>query len=339
LNSRPIAIGEPLVPGPLRDFVQTSVRRACGGRAVAEIHRKPSDYHSSFPLDELSVRLVDGSQLTLIFKDVGPDVLSGSAKDAKPGFLFDSRREVEVYRKILPADQRFGPKLFGAVTDPSLGCYWLLLEKVRGIELYQVGELELWKSVVRRLAEMHRKLGPVSNDLAESAHLLRYDAAYFRRWPQRAQSFVGSSLSGAAADTFRRVVDRYDQVIDTLDALPTTFVHGEFYASNVLLERAGSATRVTAVDWEMAGMGSGLIDLAAIMSGAWTGDQRLEMALVYYDAIGSDLGTMSVAEFFHALDCCRLHIAMQWLGWSQNWRPPAGHAHDWLGDILEIAAQ
>ena len=31
---------------------------------------------------------------------------------------------------------------------------------------------------------------------------------------------------------------------------------------------------------------------------------------------------------------CRLHLALQWLGWSPDWRPPPEHAHDWLGEAL-----
>ena len=28
------------------------------------------------------------------------------------------------------------------------------------------------------------------------------------------------------------------------------------------------------------------------------------------------------------LDCCRLHLAVRMLGWSDDWKPPAEHAHD-----------
>ena len=55
---------------------------------------------------------------------------------------------------------------------------------------------------------------------------------------------------------------------ERLLALPVGFIHGELYPSNVLVgERTG---RICAVDWEMAGIGPLLLDLAALTSGAWT---------------------------------------------------------------------
>jgi hypothetical protein len=42
-------------------------------------------------------------------------------------------------------------------------------------------------------------------------------------------------------------------------------------------------------------------------------------------------------EFFTALDYCRLHIAIQWLGWAPNWSPPVENAHDWLNEALHLA--
>jgi hypothetical protein len=38
-----------------------------------------------------------------------------------------------------------------------------------------------------------------------------------------------------------------------------------------------------------------------------------------------------------SLDVCRLHLAIQWLGWSTDWTPPKEHAHDWLGEAIALA--
>jgi len=37
------------------------------------------------------------------------------------------------------------------------------------------------------------------------------------------------------------------------------------------------------------------------------------------------------------LNCCRLFLAVQWLGWADKWVPPSEHAHDWLAEALELA--
>jgi hypothetical protein len=38
-----------------------------------------------------------------------------------------------------------------------------------------------------------------------------------------------------------------------------------------------------------------------------------------------------------ALDYCRLHLAVQWLGWAPEWSPPPEHTQDWLGEALGLA--
>jgi aminoglycoside phosphotransferase (APT) family kinase protein len=117
-------------------------------------------------------------------------------------------------------------------------------------------------------------------------------------------------------------------------------IHGEFYASNVLVQ-TGEEKRVCAVDWEMAAFGPGLTDLAALTAGSWTDGQRTAIALAYHDALSSTDTSWrpSVQEFLDALDCCRLQAALQWLGWASNWTPPPEHRHDWLGDVLQVISR
>jgi hypothetical protein len=88
----------------------------------------------------------------------------------------------------------------------------------------------------------------------------------------------------------------------------------------------------------MAGLGPGLIDLAALTAGKWTEAERLALARAYHAELASrQAGSMSWEMFLHALDCCRLHSAVQWLGWSPIWSPPEAHTQDWLGEALILA--
>jgi N utilization substance protein B len=45
------------------------------------------------------------------------------------------------------------------------------------------------------------------------------------------------------------------------------------------------------------------------------------------------------AKFHTDLDCCRLHQAVQFLGWSRNWSAPPEHAQDWLDEALAVATR
>ena len=110
-----------------------------------------------------------------------------------------------------------------------------------------------------------------------------------------------------------------------------------FFASNVLVETAAGEVRVRPVDWEVAGMGPMLMDLAALTAG-WTEDQRAELAISYRTGVSGENGTsQSHDDFMRGLDCCRLQLAVQLLGWARQWTPPATHTQDWLGEALHAA--
>lgn len=271
------------------------------GRPVASIGRKPYSYRTSHQIDELEVVLADGAQMALLLKDLRRSELEPAARLAKPEFLHNPHRELEAYRLLADAG-------LGTPICYDAGDHWLLLEKVQGVELWQLGELEAWVAAARWLARFHSHFArrpPVSD------RLIRYDADYFALWPVRAQR-GHPALAG--------VVTGYERVVEILSALPTTFVHGEFYSSNVLV----AGHRIAPVDWEMAGVGPGILDLAALVTG-WDPAERAAIIAAYGETSSQ------------ALDAAQLHLALQWLGWSPDWTPPPQHARDWLADALAAA--
>jgi hypothetical protein len=271
------------------------------GRPVASVQRRPYPYGTSHRLDELEVVLLDGTRLDLLLKDLRISELGATARGTKPEFLYNPLREVEAYRVLATSG-------LGAPICHDAGDDWVLLEKVAGLELWQVGDLDSWVEAARWLDRLHALFAVRPPD---SQHFLRYDAAYFRMWPNRAQRRhpVLSSVLGG-----------YERVVEMLSGLPTTLIHGEFYASNVLV----AGRRIAPVDWEMAGIGPGVLDVAALSTG-WTEEESAAIVGAY--------GDVPTAE----LDAARLHLALQWLGWSPQWTPPPEHAHDWLGEAMLVA--
>jgi hypothetical protein len=272
-----------------------------GARSVS---RRPFEYRSSAPMSELEA---DGR--TLLLKDLSPSALTEQARAAKLHFLHDPRREPEVYRSLLAGAGLGTAELAAAVSDSGHDRHWLVVEKVSGVELYQVGELERWAEAMRWLARCHDHFAGI----APADHLARYDRRFFELWPARA----GVSLAG------------YDAVIARLAGLPTTLVHGDLYASNVLVANG----RVCPVDWELAGVGPGVLDVAALTSGLPEADAA-ELAEEYRRAL---VRPPDPASFLVDLDCARLHLAIQWLGWSPEWSPPPEHARDWRADLRTLA--
>ena len=310
------------------------------GRRIAHLRRQRSEYSSSFALEELDVGLDDGSKLELMFKDLGWQGLLHQAPDAKPAFLYNPLREIETYRNILAAYQTGTANYIGAVVDTQLERYWLFLEKVPGLRLSLVGDFAVWEKAARFLAAIHSYFAGAAElpRQAQAAQLLTYDGAYFQQWATRAQEFVRasrSSVSKTVMNRFDLLTKRYSKVVEHLEALPRTLVHGELYASNIIVTEPGSSLCV--IDWDMAGMGPGLIDLAALTAGDWTQDEKLALALAYHGALTPDQGyPMTPDSLLAALDFCRLHLAIQWLGWSSmHGSPPDRLA--WLSEALSLA--
>ena len=299
---------------------------------VAWLRRRPLPDRSSFAIEELDVGLAGGRTLELVLKDVGPSGLSAAARRVRPAFLYDPLREIDTYRSILVPERVSSPALFGAVVAPEQSRLWLVLERVRGHALWREGDLSVWRRAAAWLARAHARLAPVAAARAGAARLLRHDADLVRAWPARAARF--GRLEGPLAG----LLSRYEPVVEHLTSLPVTLVHGEFYASNVMVRARSGRRRVCPLDWELAGLGPGLLDLAALTAGRWTEAERTSMALAYRAALPRS-ARPDREELLTSLDICRLHVAVQWLGWAEEWSPPTDHEHDWLGEAAALAQQ
>jgi len=317
-----------------------------GLEVVGKLERRPSPYRTSFPIEELRVELAGRGEVRLGCKRLDWDALEPEAQLAKPRFLHDPEREPAVYRALLPQAPPGPPEFFGASGDGDR--HWLFFEWVEGRELFQVGERELWEEAARWLARFHAAMAPQLDRHRAEGRLIDHDAAFYRGWIERAERFATERADGSAAKV-AWLRDRHDQVVEALCAIPPTVLHGEFYASNVLvahpncirfptpqegnLMQFGEGVRVVPVDWELAAAGAGVSDLAALVSG-WPREGREAIVAAYASEPGiSPLDSRD-------LDLARLQVAIQWLGWAPpSWVPPEGQRHDWVGEAVALAEE
>jgi Ser/Thr protein kinase RdoA (MazF antagonist) len=197
-----------------------------------------------------------------------------------------------------------------------------------GLELWQVGDIEVWRDVARWLARWHFRMTSEPSVAAVRPTLLDYDRSWYLRWAGRAAAFNPELAS---------ITELYDVVSDRLADLPNGFIHGEFCASNVLVElRRNAAPVVRPVDWEMAGWGPLLMDLAALVAG-WDECKATDIATAYAVEWCSHDSGQATDEVLAALDWCRLHHCIQWAGWAPRWTPPSEHMNDWGAEALRLA--
>jgi len=296
---------------------------------VVELDRRPLVAHSSHRLEELDVTLEDGTSLELVLKHLGRDGMLAEALTTRPQFLADSWREAVVYTDLLGDAQRGTARCYGILNEPGDGAS-LVLERVAGPDLSGV-TLAKWIEAARWLGSFHAELRPLLAGLPR--RLLRYDVPAMARWMDRA---IGFASDGDRA-TLEWLATRHASALECLAAVPTTVLHGDFHASNVLVVEGAGGLRVCPVDWELAGVGPGPIDLAALTAGGWTDHQRQALARAYLVASGDLYGAEPCID--RLLTAGRLQLAVQWLGWSPGWRPPAEHRQDWLAEAVNCAEE
>jgi Ser/Thr protein kinase RdoA (MazF antagonist) len=268
------------------------LRQALGAHSI---QRRPWPYRASLPMEELDL---PGQRLLL--KD-----LSSSHELPRPLLAPDPRREIAVYRNILAPLAVDGTPRVAAADEAS--ARWLVLELVDGTPLWQIGELETWQTAARWLGKLHGLTAPTNEPL------VRYDATQLEarlRLAPPARRFA-------------------KQVAEQLAALPTSLIHGDFYPANILVDAQG---RIRVVDWETCGIGPAILDLAALISGSWTEQERKRIINAYLAACPAALRP-SQDDLLHA----RLLLAAQWIGWHDRWRPPPEQRHDWHRELVELS--
>ena len=332
----------PLPRVELRAALEAVFSRMSSSPRIVDLDTRPMPYASSFAIEEANVRFDDGSILELVCKDTGEAAMLPEARRIKPRFLHNPLREIATYERILAPFDAGAPRFYGSAIDQRRGRYWLFLERVCGVPLSEVGDFDVWRQASSWLAWMHGRVArdPGLAGAAAAVPLVRYDRANSRAWMGRAQQHVDADAAQPRSRRLRfaSLASQYEGVLDEIAVLPSGFVHGEFFASNVLVETAAGRVRVRPVDWEVAGMGPMLMDLAALTAGRWTEDERAELAISYRSMVSGDMRTsLSHESFMRALDCCRLQLAVRLLGWASQWTPPATHTQDWLGEAIHAA--
>ncbi|HSR68212.1 MAG TPA: phosphotransferase [Acidobacteriota bacterium] len=292
------------------ETIQKALQACLGVRAEIVGHQVLAKA-SSFPIDTLQIQPASGERVEVVCKHLSRDRMLEGAAGAKPGFVVDPLREAAVYLDLLaPLQDELGTARFYGFEDGIL-----FIERVRGAELYECG-IESWQEAARWLRRFHEHF---ADNWSGSEHLeerlLSYDAAWFERWAERAGRF----LEGESA-AFESARAGFSKRVEEIESYPQGLVHGELYASNVLAEDR----RIVPIDWEMAGRGPRWLDLAALTSGPWKADEITQIEGAYGLA---DADRPKVAFLRRAL-------ALQWLGWSPDWKPPKGQRQNWLEVFL-----
>jgi aminoglycoside phosphotransferase (APT) family kinase protein len=322
-----------ITPADLR--LRHTVERLLGaaeGRPVrvTALRRAPSPFASLFPAEVLSVSLQGGGERSLFVKHLGPEQADHPDKQRRD-------REVRIYEELLGADGLPVVRYYGSAWDEASGRRQVFLEHVADWDLRYQG-LEHWFTAARSLARLHAHFAGRAGQLSACDFLLRLDAHYLRRWAERAVDVVGGYATDLAA-ALAPVVAGYGRVGEVLARQPATLVHNDLAPKNVLADRAHRPARICLIDWEMAGVGCGLLDLVDLKYGLDPASDRAMCASYRAALEGSRLLPDDPAEMDRLLAACELHKTAYRLAHSRSWRLPLDTVARWVGEAGQLLAR
>jgi Phosphotransferase enzyme family len=322
MTSRLSQSGESLDAG-----LRAAVRCAAGpGAGVLDVQRTPSPYATVFPAEVVSVELASGERISIFVKHLGEEQQGHPDKRVR-------EREVRVYGELLGDRGLPVPQFLGSYRDKATGRRELYLEHVDGWNLkYQ--DLRHWYTAARRLAQLHLAFARGGDRLRGRDFLLRLDREYLLAWAGRAVAAV-SSLSAELASRLRRTVDELGAAADLLAEQPPTLVHNDLAPKNVIADTSVSPERICIVDWEMAGVGCGLIDLAHLTYGLPLGEVERMLDLYARELTGTGLVPLG-EERTRLFAACQLHGALYRLAHAEGWRLPLERVEEWIAESEKL---
>jgi aminoglycoside phosphotransferase (APT) family kinase protein len=304
-----------------------------GIAGVVAVERSPNPYASSRELEDWLVHVEGGSSISLIAKRVDAGGLLPTAARTRPAEVYSVGREIAAYEHLFDDPGLPVPRFVGMLDQSPYG--WLVTVAVAGTPLAEIGPLESWCKAAVAAARMHDALAPRADDCGSPIPFDRHTPSSNRRWYDRAiaalrRDEANDDESCASMGLLEALRDR---VPSALGALSPTIVHGELYASNILM----TSDDTVFVDFETLAVAPGPVDLAAIVTG-WAGADRAHMVAAYREA-STRWQHRSLDELHHIVAAARVQYAAQWLGWAHDWAPPAAHRTDWHAELRDAAEE
>jgi hypothetical protein len=294
------------------------------GADVVSIARQASPFVTLFPAEVLTLRLSDGSEFKLFLKHLGleqPDQPDKQQRD----------REPRVYEHFLAGGHDLPvARYLGSRWNEGASRHELYLEYIDDWSL-RYHDLEHWFIAASRLADMHAHFALRSRDLCQSDCLLKLDEQYFAAWAERAQAAV-TQQSSDLGDRIGMIRGDYTPVRELLTRQPHTLVHNDLACKNVIADRSSLPARICIIDWEMAGVGCGLLDLVHLKYGLDPANDAKMLAIYREQLAPTDLLPKDERQFSGLLAACELHKTLYRLAHSPGWKLPTEKLAQWVAE-------
>ncbi len=220
-----------------------------------------------------------------------------SATDAtRDAHILRSARELHFYEELAPHCGVAVPRSLFAAMDLVDNRMVLLLEDLSGLRFgdvltgCSVDDAALVVGSVARLHGMWWGRGlPMpwlagwtgDHDAAQvrlQRNVARLPDHVISTFPEDIQTLLEWLAGGA-----------YTRILDGLSAAPRTLIHGDLHLDNIAFRDSSAAARPVITDWQTAGIGPAVVDLATCLSGtldvADRGRTEADLLAIYHDGL------------------------------------------------------
>ena len=289
----------------------------------------------------------------------GPELLTVECVVKEPrgatraGLAGAGQREIRLYQSLAAHLPVSTPALIAA--DPH--GEWLVLEHVAAEVPAPGWRADDYRRGLQLLAALHERFWNLAEDLSAYQWLARPLATDFEIHVYAAAQAVEKMIaadwppeitrSTPALAGLAQVISQIEDVVGALRAESPTLLHGEFLPDNVALAADGD---MTVFDWQLVGLGPGILDVVAFVLGAQWAHGPLpvppaELAALYRAEMRQRVGAAWSDEQWNDLwDRALLwQFTQEMFGWAAS-APPAEFTRRaeafrliWLDPVLAAA--
>ena len=316
-------------PDSLKDELERLLSEGGRPTRVVSLTRRANPYATLAPNEILTLTVENGETIELFLKHL-------SVQEANHPNKLRRDREILVYEELLASSRGLPvPWYYGARWDESNQRGWLVLECLDDWCL-KYHSLDRWFEAARWLARLHKHFAVEMSRLEDAGFLLRLDRPYFVAWFKRAKEAV-EQRSMQLGEALMPVVERAAEFAELLGTQCRTLVHNDLAPKNVLASRPGEPLRINLVDWEMAGVGCGVLDLVQLKDGLNpVADRR--MRDVYCDELaGTGLLPEESPQVDRLFAACDLHKTLYRLARSSQWKLSIDTLEQWVEEASRQA--
>lgn len=212
------------------------------------------------------------------------------------------QRETEVYRVLRDLQGGFQPWILSELYDPENGTTALLIEDLGQLPAGSEFTIEIVRGALAGLAKIHSRFWGDVQLGAEPwmrnwyrADIFNEDTTQFI--PNWEALRISPSLHPCDHPNVNEVgsylSEHLLEVLDELDARPSTLIHGDLHTENMILRRNDSTTEPVLIDWQDAVYSGASSDVAKFLG--TTLNQELarvhfeELIDFYYRALGENV--------------------------------------------------